>query len=612
MYRLNKFLIRIGSQSHCAHNIGQVPVEVPASVATPVPGAQSDAAPTPTEANLQVQLIRSHEGTPPDNDESASESDYLSFGEDESDSEVEHGPETKDERAARENERQMVLEAAGLIIKQDVKPPPRPARRKKRRPPPAAPARLSISSTKDLPGVPADEEPPPADHATHLDDAFDRYESFKQSQRNANRLSYASSVDTSSSPTISSVSAASIASPTTATGEGRTHSSFLSFLGRKTPVENERRTLSISGPIAIQNDETTRSSSPAFGSNWASLVDKEALEGLPTNERRRQEAIFELIATETAYVHDLQLIVEVFYASMLPLLDTKAVTVVFANIEDILLTNTTFVSSLEERQKDCRLYIDRIGDILQSYMVNMSVYTEYCVNQSNATKVLQSLRDTNPELATHLQSLRDDPATRHLDLSSFLLIPMQRITRYPLLIRQVLHYTEPGEEHTAIQKSLSVAEKILDNINETIRDQEGQETLKKVSQHLWIGQGRLDLTAPTRYMGPRRLLKEGTLMKAKSGRKLHALLCSDILVLADATVKNLYRMPIALSEAKVRDIPGGRDDLGFQITLPYPRGGESINLRASSVRDCQLWMEAVEKAVRKCKEAEQRARRSRG
>ena len=77
---------------------------------------------------------------------------------------------------------------------------------------------------------------------------------------------------------------------------------------------------------------------------------------------------------------------------MLPLLDMKAVTVIFANIEDILLTNTvrvrddstqsflinvakTFVSSLEERQKDCRLYIDRIGDILQSHMVNMSVYT---------------------------------------------------------------------------------------------------------------------------------------------------------------------------------------------------------------------------------------------
>jgi actin cytoskeleton-regulatory complex protein PAN1 len=61
--------------------------------------------------------------------------------------------------------------------------------------------------------------------------------------------------------------------------------------------------------------------------SWASLVDRNALEGLPDKERKRQEvgrlyalgklhymssqAIFELIATEAAYVRDLQLIVEV-------------------------------------------------------------------------------------------------------------------------------------------------------------------------------------------------------------------------------------------------------------------------------------------------------------
>jgi hypothetical protein len=76
---------------------------------------------------------------------------------------------------------------------------------------------------------------------------------------------------------------------------------------------------------------------------------------------------------------------------MMPLLDNKATTVIFANVEDILLTNTvgnsmlgylgiclpraqTFLSSLEERQKECRLYIDKIGDILQTHIGNMHIY----------------------------------------------------------------------------------------------------------------------------------------------------------------------------------------------------------------------------------------------
>ena len=83
---------------------------------------------------------------------------------------------------------------------------------------------------------------------------------------------------------------------------------------------------------------------------------------------------------------------------------------------------------------------------------------------------------------------------------------------------------------------------ILEDVNETIREREGRERLGEISRTLWIGQGRLDLTAPTRHLGPRKLLKEGVLNKARSGRKLRVLLCSDILVLLDEAEKGLYRV----------------------------------------------------------------------
>ena len=65
---------------------------------------------------------------------------------------------------------------------------------------------------------------------------------------------------------------------------------------------------------------------------------------------------------------------------------------------------------------------------------------------------------------------------------------------------------------------------------------------------------RLDLTAPTRYMGPRRLLKEGILTKAKSGRKLRAFLCNDILVLTEDVTKSLYRMVCLITRDVARDL----------------------------------------------------------
>ena len=102
-------------------------------------------------------------------------------------------------------------------------------------------------------------------------------------------------------------------------------------------------------------------------------------------------------------------------------------------------------------------------------------------------------------------------------------------------------WSDAGERES-ISAALQTAEKTLEDVNETIRDREGRERLGEISRALWIGQGRLDLTAPTRHLGPRRLVKEGVLSKAKSGRKLRVMLCNDILVLLDEAEKGLYRV----------------------------------------------------------------------
>jgi hypothetical protein len=66
---------------------------------------------------------------------------------------------------------------------------------------------------------------------------------------------------------------------------------------------------------------------------------------------------------------------QVFYAPLISILDDKALTVIFANIEDILLTATSFMSSLEQRQRASRLYVDTISDVLIDHVSAFSIYT---------------------------------------------------------------------------------------------------------------------------------------------------------------------------------------------------------------------------------------------
>ena len=284
-------------------------------------------------------------------DDSDSSSQYLSF--DESDEGDVH------DRAARERERRLVLEAAGLIVHKDVGSPIRPRVKSiKRRPAPTAPdatrprTRRLVSKDKDLPPVPAiadmeteaegNQMPEPElTHEARLDDAFARYEAFKNKQVDMNRLSVVStesSIGGAPSPTPSAVSIPVFLSTQSQNQSGRVeaeggkYSNFLHFLSRSKTPDTEHRDarrksaagLVISSPIVIPSssnqqqqgtktgkDGITKPDSPSFGMSWASLVDETALDGIPPGERKRQEAIFELINTEVAYVRDLQLIVEV-------------------------------------------------------------------------------------------------------------------------------------------------------------------------------------------------------------------------------------------------------------------------------------------------------------
>ncbi|KAI5983026.1 hypothetical protein EDD15DRAFT_2376903 [Pisolithus albus] len=542
------------------------------------------------------------------------------IGVDDGASDVSQGPdldatETFSNQERHGLERRRVLEVVGVIVSEPTDY--------------SLPTLLRTNGYGGVDGVTALGGPADSSSTSRVGDAFEHHGTYKKMHGGqslaANRMS-ASSFDTTSSLAVSSPprSSATSLSPSLQDrerggGECRT-SHFLSFLGRHTrsstpDTDRKRKIPIISGPIHVSVSNTaavsgdphismTRESSPTFGTAW--------------------EAIFELILTQADYVRDLQLIVELFYSRLVDMLEAESSPVIFFNIEDILLTRTAFLSTLEERQRECRLYMDHVGDLLETHMPHMRVYLDSSVNHANAGKVLQSHRDANPELSTQLQCLREDPSARNLDLFSYLLVPMRRLTRYPLLIRQILQYTDPPTttpdlsvaprltqslptehaERESIANSLACAERILEEVNETIRDREGRERLGEVSEELRIGKDRLDLTLPTHHLGPRRLLKEGVLAKAKSGRKLRVLLCSDILLLlTESEGGGLYR-PLPVHELEIHTWRryARSEDAYIRIHRACPRGGETLVLRAPSIREARAWTEAIVLAAAKAKE----------
>ena len=240
------------------------------SVAAPTSRKPPEVTPESTPVTPRPGSCPPHDVADDSDDSEDSGTEYLSFGDsDEEDQETEERH--KIEREARTSERQRVLEAAGLIVRKDERRPP-PKIPHKHRPPPAVPSRLTIPTEpasdkdKELPSVPTPQDD--AESILYVDDAYERYEAFKQNQHN--RLSVASSFEITPSPTVTSPTlSVAVSMSKTDSSEGKFSDKLRDFLGRSKTPEERRTNLTISGPIS--GPIPTREPSPVTNENSATF-----------------------------------------------------------------------------------------------------------------------------------------------------------------------------------------------------------------------------------------------------------------------------------------------------------------------------------------------------
>lgn len=67
----------------------------------------------------------------------------------------------------------------------------------------------------------------------------------------------------------------------------------------------------------------------------------------------------------------------------------------------------------------------------------MTRYVRFCSCQLNAAITLQKFTETNQAFCEVTKRCQSNTRIKGLPLSSFLIKPMQRITKYPLLVQKV-------------------------------------------------------------------------------------------------------------------------------------------------------------------------------
>ena len=86
----------------------------------------------------------------------------------------------------------------------------------------------------------------------------------------------------------------------------------------------------------------------------------------------------------------------------------------------------------------------------------MTCYIKFCSNQLNSSNRLDYLSSTSVTFREQLRKIQNNPATKKMPLSAFLIKPMQRITKYPLLLKNILENTPTDSSGMVFKNDLSL------------------------------------------------------------------------------------------------------------------------------------------------------------
>ncbi|XP_075794171.1 putative guanine nucleotide exchange factor MCF2L2 isoform X2 [Pelodiscus sinensis] len=194
------------------------------------------------------------------------------------------------------------------------------------------------------------------------------------------------------------------------------------------------------------------------------LVMSESEENLCT---RRSHIINELIETERVYVEELQSIIEGYASEMdnpdlihlIPSALQNKKEILFGNLPEIYeFHNRIFLKELE----NCIENPELLGRCFLKRKEDLQVYEKYCQNKLRSEALWRQCGD----------SLFFQECQRKLDhklsLDAYLLKPVQRITKYQLLLKEMLKCSKNSEGTAELEEALATVLDIIKSVNDSM------------------------------------------------------------------------------------------------------------------------------------------------
>uniref|UniRef100_A0A8D3C6B9 Ras-specific guanine nucleotide-releasing factor 2-like n=1 Tax=Scophthalmus maximus TaxID=52904 RepID=A0A8D3C6B9_SCOMX len=347
--------------------------------------------------------------------------------------------------------------------------------------------------------------------------------------------------------------------------------------------------------------------------------------------RKRNQIVFNMVETETEYVHQLSILVNCFLrplrmaaSSKKPPISHDDASTIFLNSETIMFLHEIFHQGLKARIANWPTLV--LADLFDILLPMLNIYQEFVRNHQYSLQVLANCKQ-NRDFDKLLKQYESNAACEGRMLETFLTYPMFQIPRYIITLHELLAHTP--HEHVE-RKSLEFAKSKLEELSKMMHDEvsdtenirknlaiermivEGCDILLDTSQ-TFVRQGSL-IQLPTSSergmlskvrLGSLSLRKEGerqcflftkhfVICTRTSGGKLHLLKQGGTLSLIECTL-------IEELDANDEDYNAsgqGFNHLEFKVVVEPPDGQSfSVVLLAPSRQEKAAWTSDISQCI---------------
>ncbi|XP_036276367.1 guanine nucleotide exchange factor VAV2, partial [Pipistrellus kuhlii] len=195
-----------------------------------------------------------------------------------------------------------------------------------------------------------------------------------------------------------------------------------------------------------------------------------------TEDDKRTCCLMEIQETEAKYYRTLEDIEKNYMGPLRLVLSPADMAAVFINLEDLIRVHHSFLRAIDVAMMAGG---GTLAKVFLEFKERLLIYGEYCSRMEHAQNTLNQLLASREDFRLKVEECTLKVQDGKFKLQDLLVVPMQRVLKYHLLLKELLSHSTDRPERQQLKEALEAMQDLAMYINEVKRD---KETLKKISE----------------------------------------------------------------------------------------------------------------------------------